>query len=228
MIGYIKNRNPEAHIIVTSAQNDAEKLLTLINLGVDRFLTKPFSKISLIDALYAVCSAIDNKLKIKKYQMELIKKVRILETQVKKEHIKKKLATPALAPQDDKSSDYFSHILPEEIDELRDLNDELDSDIVMAFQNNRIDHAYVMRITQHYFGFGAILNAHTLFADIGINLQDMSKNCQKHEDVFMENITILLKTLPQVQAVHWLYNPKLSFKGIIFWYNIIMPIIRIA
>ncbi len=48
MIRQIKSVNPEARIIVTSAQNDADKLLELINLGVDRFLTKPIDKTMLI------------------------------------------------------------------------------------------------------------------------------------------------------------------------------------
>lgn len=195
MIQHIKHKNPEAHIIVTSAQNDADKLLTLINLGVDRFLTKPLSKINLIDALYAVCSTIDTKRKLKMYQLDMVKKIRLLETQVKKERIKKKLSSPEAVSQDDKKSDYFSHILPEEIDELRDLNEELDSDILMSFQNNRIDHAYVVRIAQRYLRYGSVLNTHSLFLDVGSKLQTMSKNFETHEDVFMENATTLSELL---------------------------------
>jgi YesN/AraC family two-component response regulator len=195
MIQHIKHKNPEAHIIVTSAQNDADKLLTLINLGVDRFLTKPLSKINLIDTLYAVCSTIDNKRKLKMYQLDMVKKIRLLETQVKKERIKKKLSSPEVMSQDDKKSDYFSHILPEEIDELRDLNEELDADILMSFQNNRIDHAYIVRIAQRYLRYGSVLNTHSLFLDVGSKLQTMSKNFEAHEDVFMENVMILSELL---------------------------------
>lgn len=196
MIQHIKSRNPQAHIIVTSAQNDADKLLTLINLGVDRFLTKPLSKINLIDTLYAVCSVIDDKLKIKKYQMELIKKVRILETQIKKEYIKAAQSKPKQADQPLSEPivlDYFSTILPEELDEMNELNEELDADILMALQNNRVDSNYVFRISDNYSRYGAVLNGHSLFSDIGMQLQVMGKSCRTNQEVFIDKIAFLLE-----------------------------------
>jgi len=199
MIGYIKNRNPEAHIIVTSAQNDAEKLLTLINLGVDRFLTKPLSKINLIDALYTVCSAIDNKLKIKKYQMELIKKVRILETQVKKEHIKHKQVmreNSTVKNSEPLWSDYFTEILQEERDELSELNQELDNNILMAFSDDcNVDHSYVLRLAKGYKRYSSILNSHGAFVEIGVQLQEMGQFFETYEAMFIQNISSLRELL---------------------------------
>jgi len=192
MIKLVKNRNPEIHIIVTSAQNDAEKLLTLINLGVDRFLTKPLNKTNLIDALYAVCTAIDNKLKIKKYQIELIKKVRILETQTKKENIRHKqmVRQSQNQPMSNTSyKDYFSDILQEELDELIELNEELDSDILRTFSDDyTIDHSCVLRLAKGYKRYSSILNSHSAFAEIGMQLQEMGQFFETYETILIQNI----------------------------------------
>lgn len=195
MISHIKEKNPDAHIIVTSAQNDAEKLLALINLGVDRFLTKPINKINLIDALYSVCSTIDTKRRLKAYHLELEQKIRLLKTQTKKEYIKNQQSTLQTTEKQKLHDDYFSHILQDEKDELFDLNEELDSDILMAFQSDRIDHAYVTRISQHYTRYGAILNSHSAFSDVGLQLQAMSKSFETHENNFIEKIAFLRELL---------------------------------
>lgn len=195
MITHIKERNPEARIIVTSAQNDADKLLTLINLGVDRFLTKPINKNSLIDALYNVCSAIDNKRRLKAYHLELEQKIRLLKTQTKKEYIKNKQSTIQPTEKPKLYDDYFEHILRDERDELADLNEELDADILMAFQSDRIDHAYVSRIAQHYIRYGAILNSHSVFSEIGLQLQSMGKSFETHESNFILKIAFIRELL---------------------------------
>ncbi|MDD2829539.1 MAG: response regulator [Sulfuricurvum sp.] len=196
MIDQIKEVNSEAPIIVTSAQNDADRLLTLINLGVDRFLTKPINKINLINALYSVCSAIDNRRKIKAYQEDLEHKIRILQTQIKKEHIKsQQVKNVNPIPCSEANQDYFSQLLPDEIDELRDLNEELDSDILMMFQNDHIDYPSISHIAKQYGRYGAILYAHTLFVEIGLQLQEMARAFEIHKDVFIEKISSLRELL---------------------------------
>jgi CheY-like chemotaxis protein len=52
MIKNIKARNPDQIVIVTSAHNEPEYLIPLINLGVDRFLMKPFNRKNFIRVLY--------------------------------------------------------------------------------------------------------------------------------------------------------------------------------
>ncbi len=196
MISHIMEKNPEAHIIVTSAQNDAEKLLTLINLGVDRFLTKPINKLNLINALYAVCTSIVNKRQIKAYHLELEQKIRLLNTQMKKEHVKTKQACLV----DEKKSaqiydDYFSFLVQEDIDELIDLNEELDSDILLAFQNDRIDPTYVTRLSSRYNRYGHVLCRYIAFNDIGSQIQLMSNELDVHQQTFIDNSLSILELL---------------------------------
>jgi len=50
--------NEEQHIIITSAQNDAHQLISLINLGVFTFLTKPLDSTNFFKALWKVTRSI--------------------------------------------------------------------------------------------------------------------------------------------------------------------------
>jgi len=196
MIEHIMEKNPEARIIVTSAQNDAEKLLTLINLGVDRFLTKPINKLNLINALYTVCSSIANKRQIRAYHMELEQKIRILNTQIKKEHVKTKQAH-LLDEKKPESlyNDYFAFLVQEDVDELIDLNEELDSDILLAFQNDRIDPTYVTRLSDRYNLYGNVLCRYTSFNEIGTVIRQMSEELGAHEQTFIDHTSSILELL---------------------------------
>lgn len=191
MIRQIKSVNPEARIIVTSAQNDADKLLELINLGVDRFLTKPIDKTMLIETLFSVCNAIISIKQARAYQEQLEQKVRLLETNLTKEYIKTKAAASTSEENreyDNSYEDYFQHLLREEIDELCELNEELDYDILLAFQNDRIDPAYVSRVSQRYNRYGAILSRHSAFSHIGLGLQTMCREFDAHQQLFIDRI----------------------------------------
>ncbi|MGD9970080.1 MAG: response regulator transcription factor [Sulfuricurvum sp.] len=192
MIEQIKRIDPRARIIVTSAQNDADKLLTLINLGVERFLTKPINKSHLIEGLFSVCNAITAINNAERYRHELEQKVRLLNTQLKKEYVKTVQAT-AISPQNEKNTlasfeDYHHHIFQEEVDELCDLNEELDADILLAFQNDAIDHEYAVQLSQRYNRYGTILARHPAFNEIGIAIQTLSNEIDLNHEVLFEHL----------------------------------------
>lgn len=200
MLQHIKEINPQTKIIVTSAQNDTHKLLELINIGVDRFLTKPINKTLLVEALFAVCNAIDSLKKAETYRKQLEQKARLLNTYIKKEYLKNKTLeptpiTPIEETEEKHSEDYFAHILQEELDELIDLNEELDYDILLAFQNNRIDPSYVNRLAIRYGRYGSILSRHSIFAEIGIGLQTLGLEFNSHQQAFIDHIASLRELL---------------------------------
>lgn len=66
LIKNIMTSNSEQPIIVLSASNEAEYLIDLINLGVDRFMLKPLESEKMISILYDVCSNINPSKKIEK------------------------------------------------------------------------------------------------------------------------------------------------------------------
>lgn len=200
MIRRIKEQNPTARIIVISAQNDTDKLLELINLGVDRFLTKPISKIALIEALYSISSAITSIKQAETYRTQLEQKARLLNTFIKKEYLRNKIAaSPEQAAGKEEEErpfeDYFSHILREELDELIDLNEELDYDILLAFQNNRVDPAYVLRLSKRYERYGVILNRHPVFSEIGLSLHSLSREFETHQQAFIDQLSSIRELL---------------------------------
>ncbi len=53
--------NEEQAIIVLSAHHESEYLLTLINLGIEQFITKPIDHDNMLTILYKVCKKINNK-----------------------------------------------------------------------------------------------------------------------------------------------------------------------
>ena len=54
--------NEHQPIIVLSAHHESEYLLTLINLGIEQFITKPIDHEEMLSVLYKVCKKINNKI----------------------------------------------------------------------------------------------------------------------------------------------------------------------
>ncbi|KJU84732.1 integral membrane sensor signal transduction histidine kinase [Candidatus Magnetobacterium bavaricum] len=54
----IKAINRKQPVLVTSAYSDTEHLLELINIGVEKFITKPIHNEQLLDVLFKICTAI--------------------------------------------------------------------------------------------------------------------------------------------------------------------------
>ncbi|KJU86472.1 integral membrane sensor signal transduction histidine kinase [Candidatus Magnetobacterium bavaricum] len=62
----IKAINIRQPILITSAYSDSEYLIELINIGIDKFITKPINNEQLLDVLFNVCTAI-------KYEEEYVR-----------------------------------------------------------------------------------------------------------------------------------------------------------
>lgn len=83
MIEQIKLINPSQHIIVTSACEESNYLLELINLGVGHFILKPMKLEQMIEVLYNVIETISNARQVEEYnrsiQRDLTHKSSLLE-----------------------------------------------------------------------------------------------------------------------------------------------------
>lgn len=55
MCRYILESNPKQQIMITSAYDDSKYLIEFINMGVKKFLHKPFSTQSVIESLLSIC-----------------------------------------------------------------------------------------------------------------------------------------------------------------------------
>jgi two-component system, cell cycle response regulator len=72
----IKELNEEQIIIVTSAYNDTEKLMQLIDIGVDKFVMKPIGNKPFLILLYNVAKSIHLAAQNKKLEKELVLKAK--------------------------------------------------------------------------------------------------------------------------------------------------------
>lgn len=71
MIKEIYEIIPDQRIIVTSAYNNAEYLIELLNLGISGFLMKPLSAENMTQSFYTVSKAITNEQIIKEHNLEI-------------------------------------------------------------------------------------------------------------------------------------------------------------
>lgn len=68
---HVREKDEKQTIIVTSAHDETHYLLELIELGIDKFILKPFEMGRLVTALTQVCSNIMNEKLIRRYKEEI-------------------------------------------------------------------------------------------------------------------------------------------------------------
>ena len=71
MIEKIKELYPQQPILVTSAHNESEYLVKLINLGVNNFITKPLQSDQILNVLYYIVEKIHQEQLLNQYKQNL-------------------------------------------------------------------------------------------------------------------------------------------------------------
>ena len=71
MIEKIKELYPEQAVLVTSAHNEIEYLVKLINLGVDNFITKPLRSEQIFKVLHKIVEHVYHKKELQRYREDL-------------------------------------------------------------------------------------------------------------------------------------------------------------
>lgn len=67
----IKTENPKQRIVITSASDDSEYLLELIDIGIEKFILKPLTKTKLLSTLEQVSSAIMDQKMLEEYKRRI-------------------------------------------------------------------------------------------------------------------------------------------------------------
>jgi len=67
----VRETNPQQALIITSAHDESNYLLELIDIGIDKFILKPLDMHKFLSTLAYVCTNISNQKLIKKYKEEL-------------------------------------------------------------------------------------------------------------------------------------------------------------
>jgi YesN/AraC family two-component response regulator len=199
LISHINKLCNNPIIIVLSAHNESKLLQKLINIEVNNFLNKPVDKGALIKILYKNCSIINDKKLIISYQktlqdeidamtrknMILEQKLKLLASQTNK--IEQKEIEKERKPETS-SIDYYKTLLQDDKDELRDLSEELDTYIMMMFQNENLHQDYIDRLSLVYRKYASVLNSYAEFYKLSNFLNDFSYIITTLEDKFLSDI----------------------------------------
>lgn len=220
LIKQIKNSTTDAPpIIVLTAYDDTNNLLELIKLNIDGFLMKPTEKENLAEVLFKICSHIEDKILLQKSEQELRdsyevlhKQNRVLKTklnQIAKEKNllaeKEEAENPENRQEQNSSSnikdldhDYFKYLEHEDIEEINELSDEIDSYVNLLFRSDKIEDIYITKLSIACEMYAATLNKYGLFYEVGIELLVFSQDLVEHTDVIkssQENAALLLESL---------------------------------
>ena len=200
LITRINESKEEPIIIVLSAHDESKLLQTLINLGINNFLNKPLEKEALIKVLYRNCEIIENRKLLKFYAAQLeednvamARKNQILEQKLKQlanqTNKAEKLGTAQDILHTEKEEGYFSVLLQDERDELKDLSEELDTYIMMMFQNGQqLNKDYIYKLANVYQKYAAVLNSYSEFYELSHFLREFSETIITLEDKFLKEL----------------------------------------
>jgi len=91
MVKAIKKINLDQIIVIISAHDDSDNLVTLIDLGIEKFILKPVNLDTLRTLLHKLCKAIIEKNELIQYREDLEKqiKLRVKEVEIASEQTKK-------------------------------------------------------------------------------------------------------------------------------------------
>jgi len=219
LITQINKINSNPIIIVLSAHDESELLISLINLELNSFINKPVEKEILVRVLHKNCSIITNKKLLASYMQQLEEENSII--QRKNIILEQKLnqlaiannkniasrSTPQRTSINKQEDSYFKVLLQEDRDELCDLSQELDTYIMMMFQNDSLNNTYLERLVQVYLKYAAVINAYSEFYEIAIVLHEfvevlITTEQKVLEDtqqtgIFLESLQLTLETFRQ-------------------------------
>jgi len=201
LITHINKLQDNPIIIVLSAHNESRLLQRLINLGVNNFLNKPVEKEALIKILYQNCSIVNNKKLLRSYSKQLedendamLRKNKILEQKLnqiasqtnKIQKLKKNNNDKII----DKSKDnYYDILLIEDKDELKELSQDLETYILMMFQNGIIYKDYMHKLSNIYKKYASVLSSYSDFLPISDALYKFSNIMLDLEEKFLQDIS---------------------------------------
>jgi len=198
LINMINKLQDNPIIIVLSAHNESRLLQKLINLEVNNFLNKPVEKEPLIKILYKNCSIVNNKKLLRSYSKVLedendamSRKNKILEhklNQIASQTNKIQKIDTKQTKNSQTNDTYFSTLLQDDKDELKELSQDLDTYITMMFQNDAINNGYTSRLANVYNKYASVLSSYTEFHSVSDPLHRFSRIIPLLEEKFLQDI----------------------------------------
>ncbi len=206
MIKEIRKKNSLVPIIVLSALNDSNLLIELINIGVDSFITKPFTPHSNLNMIYRLASRVsDAKLidcyikKIEEQNIALMQKDSELNkynNKIKEQTIETTQEEIKYEPkQEIDNSDYYDNLPDDDRTELIELVEELEGYVLLSFQNGVINDIYIDHLALSFYKFGHILFRFPIFTNLGSAIFNLSTTINEYKSEFVNKQDFILPFL---------------------------------
>ncbi len=222
MIKKIKKIEYEAVIIVTSAHDEAEYLIPLIDLGVDSFILKPIELQKFLTILFKISRNIADKKLLEEYETKLEESILELDSQKKEvelknhkleklnrilelkitqlsncvEEEKKIIETEEnLNNNERKIENYLEYVLDNDVAELKDFEEELDAITSMISLKNSITVNELIPLSQLLNRYGLILVSYPIFLNLGSHIVSFAKEIDETQDISNDIIEIIITYL---------------------------------
>jgi len=192
--------NPEQPVIITSAHDETNYLLQLVNMGISSFVLKPLDLEKLMDVLYKVTKSIANENLIDSYRdkleasntalveenKKLEKALRMFDARLAKENVQKK--TTSEPKKEEKSQEkvlgtltdeglqkFNDYVLDNDQQELTELENEIDSLTVIMILNEQVNDEKLQLLCSSIERYGQILTNYPIFAQLGSNMTTLAQ-----------------------------------------------------
>lgn len=220
--------NPRQEIIITSAHNEVEYLLSAIELGINGFITKPITNKQLTKVIYKSSQAISNQrfvdehvelienLNIKLQEQngellakneELVKSFRMLDTMVNKKKMTSsrdnKDNKSEITTDEDAMNAQIKDLVEGDLAELKEIHAEIDYAIINIMKNyDLISIDAIESLVKQFAKYASILSFYTFFDELGISMSKFSntliENPLPENKESIENIFMLLESFMYV------------------------------
>jgi CheY-like chemotaxis protein len=199
----IKEINPQQCIIITSAYNDTEYLVTFLNLNIRQFLHKPIDIDNMIETLYYASKSIVNEKMVESYRKELeannkelLKKNSELESLVR--ILDAKLTQIGRSTPSNKNIEYENaKISSEYLHELSEIETDISGAAVLISLSKHLSTSNIEVLGDMFISYATILLPQEAYNSLttSINsLGDTLKNAPANFIKRVEEISILLES----------------------------------
>lgn len=232
----IKEEDPEQHIVITSAHDESEHLIKLIEAGIEQFILKPLETEKFLKGIcHAVKTIHDKKMLVQYAEMleknaiELMEKNRELERLNKllthkiveagsgpaEEEKKGVTAEKRAAPEEN----YMEYVIASDIEELSDLEEEVDSAISMMVLGDRFDPANAAAITERLEKMSSLLYGYPIFLELSVGVRELAKGLSRIEpgnrelfkkiSIYLESFIYVLSKWKKDVLIEGVSNPNM-------------------
>jgi len=207
---------PTQAIVITSAHDDAEYLLELINIGIDKFIVKPLDMQKFLGTLGSACTLVHNAKLITKYKKdieasnlllsknndELQNVIKILDNKILQLNNNQDSQTnfqteisynsnsevnKVLVEGSTDLYTYESYLSASDLSQLKKLENDIDSITTLFNLQHSINEQSVLHLYKILKGYEGILHHYPLFSNLSQSIQELSITVEAQPKAFIHS-----------------------------------------